>query len=270
MTKRARVTMTIPVPVEASNSARMPSFPWLAGNRTGLTRKHPGLAANSRAAVRDSPERPAERSTEGLHIAAAGFRTAVNGQLNPRAGMNIQGRDGDPRQEFADFSRKHPMFEKAGQRRLVKTDGKRMNPASEDGLNPNSSGAARMHPAVRCARDRTETAIEPWHNPRRGVGRNRGWVGAGAARLKPQFDDREPDDPWLRPGTGVAPRSDQPMMSDVTGVVEAAEAAPRHPGAMAARNGCSDPRNETDGPEAEGGGRRGAMAGDDGRNRKRG
>jgi hypothetical protein len=60
------------------------------------------------------------------------------------------------------------------------------------------------------------------------------------------------------------------MMSDVTGVVEAAEAAPRHPGAMAARNGCSDPRNETDGPEAEGGGRRGAMAGDDGRNRKRG
>ena len=78
MTKRARVTVTIPAPAKASNSARMPSFPWLAGNRSGLTRNYPGRPANSRAAARDSPERPAERSVEGRHIAAAGFRTAVN------------------------------------------------------------------------------------------------------------------------------------------------------------------------------------------------
>jgi hypothetical protein len=184
--------------------------------------------------------------------------------------MNNQGRDGDPEPGFADFARRCPLPEKAGQRRLVKTDGKRMNPAHEDGLNPNSSGAARMHSAGRCARERTETAVEPSHNPRRGAGRNRGWGGAGAARLKPQFDDREPNDPWLRPGNGVDPRCDQPMMADGTGVVEAAEGAPRHPGARAARSGCSHPRNETNGLEAEGGGRRGAMTGDGGRNRRRG
>jgi hypothetical protein len=80
MMKRARVTVMIPAPAVASNSARAPSFPWLAGNRTGLTRNYPGLAANSRAAARDSPGRPAERSAELRHIAAAGFRTTENDQ----------------------------------------------------------------------------------------------------------------------------------------------------------------------------------------------
>jgi hypothetical protein len=41
------------------------------------------------------------------------------------------------------------------------------------------------------------------------------------------------------------------MMADVTGVVGAAEAAPRHPRAMAVRSGCSDPGNATNIPEPD-------------------
>jgi hypothetical protein len=269
----ARLAVTIPVPAVASNSARAPSFPWLAVNRTALTRNYPGRAANIRAAARDSPVGPAEKNTEELHIAAAGFRTAVNGQPNLRAGMNSQARDDDPIPGLADFAQRHPVPGKAGQRRLAKTDELRRNPAPDGGLNPNTEGSAGTQPAVRCGRGKTEAAGAPWQNPGRGVGRNRSFAGAGPARLKAPSENREPDEPWWRPGTGVAPRSDQPTIPSVTGVVEAAESAPHDPGARAARSGCSDPGTTTNTREpdagAESSGCRGATAGDGDRTRRR-
>ena len=190
----ARLAVTIPVPAVASNSARGPSFPSLAVNRTGLTRNYPGRAASIRAAARDSPVGPAEKSAEELYIAAR-FRSAVNGQPNPRAGMNSQARDDDPIPGLADFAQRHPAPEKAGQRRLAKTDELTRNPAPDGGSNPNTAGAAGTRPAVRCGRGKTEAASAPWQNPGLGVGRNRSFAGAESAGLKAPSDNRERDDP---------------------------------------------------------------------------
>lgn len=239
MTKQARLPGPIPVLAEASNSARAPNSR--------------GLAVNSHAGVRSFPVGAAEMNAGARHIRAADVRPVLNGLPNQCAAANDPAVDDDPSPGFAGSARWHPVPAQTDQRRLSKKDAARWNPAPGGGWNPMSAGAAWKLPAARNGRSQPEAAGARWQSPEPCVGRNMGSAGARRAKLKTESDRWEPDRFCARPGNGVAPMSDQPMLADVTGAGEAAEAAPLHPVAKAERSGCSDPGTATDTPEADAG-----------------
>jgi hypothetical protein len=236
MRKQARPPGPILVPAEANNSARAPNFR--------------GLAVNSHAGVRSSPVGAAEMNAGARHIRAADVRPGLNGQSNLGAAAESSAVDGDPCPRLAGSVRWHPLPAQADQPRLAKKDGRPLNPAPGGGLNPMSAGFAWEQPAVPNGRPEAEAASARRRCPESNVDRNRGSVGARRAKLKAEYDSREPGYICARPENGVAPMSDQPMWTDVTGGGEAAEAAPLHRVARVERSDYSDPGTATDKPGA--------------------
>jgi hypothetical protein len=223
--KPARARSTIRVMAEVNNPGRVRST-------IRVTRE-----ANNHDAARKPPFGVAETNAAALHIAAAGFRTVANGQSNQSAAPNNPAADDDPMPGLADSARRGPCMAQAYQRTLAKKDARSWNPAPGGGQDPNFAGVAWTLAAVRNGCGKTETVGAPWQNLMPGVDRNRGFVGAGQAKLNAAFDSRESDHICARPGSAVAPRCDQPMMADVIGGVGAGASAQYRQGASAERNG---------------------------------